>query len=330
VLRGGVLPARVVVDDQLAIDAVEGGAGRHRARRPCVDGVLAGEVEIDGHAARHADLPGGGVVADRREVHRGHSPAAQDGRLSGRGDGGGAEVVALIGRFDQGERGLLLVLHRDEPEPVQLLLFLDHRLDPDVRAVRNLHEPREDGEHRLAHAAGVAADFRTASFTGLDAAFGPAAAFDAVLCIGNSLTLAPTDDDVAAAWRAMHCVLRPGGIAVVHVFNWDRVVAAGLKIMPAIILDIDGRSVTTLRVFHHHASVIDLHLVTVSRSDDGRAETQVLTAAQRPLGPDRLAGMAAAAGFEEAARWNGYDGRPFDPDRSDQLLLVARKPSPSA
>jgi len=50
-----------------------------------------------------------------------------------------------------------------------------------------------------ARAAGVAADFRTASFTGLDAAFGPAAAFDAVLCIGNSLTLAPSDDDVAAA-----------------------------------------------------------------------------------------------------------------------------------
>ncbi|HOT00136.1 MAG TPA: class I SAM-dependent methyltransferase [Acidobacteriota bacterium] len=178
-----------------------------------------------------------------------------------------------------------------------------------------------------ARAAGVAADFRTASFTGLDAAFGPAAAFDAVLCIGNSLTLAPSDDDVAAAWRAMHRVLRPGGIAVVHVFNWDRVAAAGLKITPAIIVELDGRPVTTLRVFHHHESVIDLHLVTVSRADDGRADTQVLTAAQRPLGPDSLAGMAAAAGFEEAARWNGYDGRPFDPGQSDQLLLVARKPS---
>jgi len=178
-----------------------------------------------------------------------------------------------------------------------------------------------------ARAAGVAADFRTASFTGLDAAFGPAAAFDAVLCIGNSLTLAPSDDDVAAAWRAMHRVLRPGGVAVVHVFNWDRVIASGLKIMPAMIVEIDGRLVTTLRVFHHHASAIDLHLVAVSRSDDGRTDTQVLTAAQRPIGPDRLMAMAADAGFLELERWGGYDGRPFDPERSEQFLLVVRKQS---
>jgi SAM-dependent methyltransferase len=176
-----------------------------------------------------------------------------------------------------------------------------------------------------ARVAGVPVRLATASFTDLASAFRPAERFDAVLCIGNSLTLAPSDEAVARAWREMHGVLQPGGIAVVHVFNWDRVVAAGLKIMPAVIVEVEGREVSILRVFHHRGPAIDLHLVSISRSAGGRTDTQVLTARQRPLGPERLADMAASAGFNELTRWGGYDGIPFDPMTSDQLVLVARK-----
>jgi SAM-dependent methyltransferase len=174
-----------------------------------------------------------------------------------------------------------------------------------------------------ARQAGAAVEFRVASFTELAAAWGPVR-FDAVVCLGNSLTLAPTDADVARALGEIATVLQPGGVAVVHVFNWDKLAAEGLRIMPALAATVDGRDVTLLRVFHHRGEVIDLHLVALARREGG-VDTQIQTAAQRPVGPDRLVEYARAAGFTQVERYAGYDLAPFDPAASDQLILVAAK-----
>jgi SAM-dependent methyltransferase len=174
-----------------------------------------------------------------------------------------------------------------------------------------------------ARQAGATVDFRVVSFTELAAAWGEAR-FDAVVCLGNSLTLAPTDADVARALGGMAAVLRSGGVAVVHVFNWDKLAAEGLRIMPAVAATVEGRDVTLLRVFHHRGEVIDLHLVAMARREGG-VDTQVQTAAQRPVGPDRLVEYARKAGFAEVERYAGYDLAPFEPAASDQLILVAAK-----
>ena len=174
-----------------------------------------------------------------------------------------------------------------------------------------------------AREAGAAVEFRVASFTELAAAWGPAR-FDAVVCLGNSLTLAPTDADVARALGEMAAVLKPGGVAVVHIFNWDKLAEEGLRIMPALAAKMDGRDVTLLRLFHHRGEVIDLHLVAMARREGG-VDTQIQTAAQRPVGPDRLVEYARTAGFAEVERYAGYDLAPFDPVASEQLVLVAAK-----
>ncbi|WP_328475485.1 class I SAM-dependent methyltransferase [Actinoplanes sp. NBC_00393] len=51
--------------------------------------------------------------------------------------------------------------------------------------------------------------------------------FDAVFCIGNSLTHAAGTERRRAALQAMAGVLRPGGLLVVTSRNWERVRAAG-------------------------------------------------------------------------------------------------------
>lgn len=45
------------------------------------------------------------------------------------------------------------------------------------------------------------------------------ARFDAVICTGNSLALAPDRETVRAALRALAAHVRPGGVLVVHVLN---------------------------------------------------------------------------------------------------------------
>jgi SAM-dependent methyltransferase len=169
--------------------------------------------------------------------------------------------------------------------------------------------------------AGVFANVRVASFTELTRRFDVDERFDAVICVGNSLTLAPADADVALAVREMRAMLNPGGICVLNIFNWDKLAREGLRIMPAARASRDGREVTFLRVFHYKGEVIDLHIVVMTGT--GGVETQVLTALQRPVGFDQLTRFVKEAGFTGWEAYNGYDLTPFDPETSDKLILVA-------
>ncbi len=170
--------------------------------------------------------------------------------------------------------------------------------------------------------AGVLANVRVASFTELTSRFDVDERFDAVVCMGNSLTLAPSDADVALAVREMRAMLNPGGVCVLNIFNWDKLAREGLRIMPAARATREGREVTFLRVFHHRGMVIDLHIVVMTGTA-GAMETQVLTAWQRPVGFAQLAGFLREASFTGWDAYSGYDLAPFDPETSDKLILVA-------
>jgi SAM-dependent methyltransferase len=176
---------------------------------------------------------------------------------------------------------------------------------------------------RLAASAGVEVDLRVSSFTELDRAFGPDERYDAVVCIGNSLTLAPTDGDVALALRQMRGRLTDGGVAVLHIFNWDRVVREGIRIMPASRGQLDGRDLTFLRVFSCDDEGIRLQIVVMERLGEG-VETTVLTARQRPVGPALLQRYLAEAGFGRVELYADQRLTPFDPETSDNLWVVAR------
>lgn len=174
--------------------------------------------------------------------------------------------------------------------------------------------------------AGVLVNVRQASFTELTSRFDADERFDAVICVGNSLTLAPTDADVALAVREMRAMLNPGGICILNIFNWGKLAREGLRIMPASRATRDGQEITFLRVFHHRGMVIDLHIVVMTGTGSD-VETQVLTARQRPVGFDQLTGFVRSAGFTGWEAYSGYDLAPFDPETSDKLILVARTDS---
>ncbi|MBI1921369.1 MAG: class I SAM-dependent methyltransferase [Geobacter sp.] len=172
---------------------------------------------------------------------------------------------------------------------------------------------------------GVTINLRVSSFTELTDNFKPDERFDAVVNLGNSLTLAPTDQDVEKAVRQMFEVLNPGGICVINIFNWDKLAREKLRIMPASIAQSEGRDLTFLRVFHHLGDIIQLNIVVVTREGDA-VDTQILRAEQRPIGHATILGYLKKAGFRNWFSYNGYSLGPFDPLNSDALLLIAEKP----
>jgi SAM-dependent methyltransferase len=177
---------------------------------------------------------------------------------------------------------------------------------------------------RMALTAGVPLDLRVSSFTELSRNFQPSERYDAVVCVGNSLTLAPTDDDVALALREMHGRLNDGGIAVLHIFNWDRVVREKIRIMPASRGMLGMRDLTFLRVFSHDDEGIRLQIVVMERKEEG-VETTVLTARQRPVGPELLLRYLKEAGFGQVECYADQRLNPFDAEASDNLWVVARR-----
>lgn len=177
---------------------------------------------------------------------------------------------------------------------------------------------------RLALTAGVAVDLRVSSFTELSRHFEPAERYDAVVCVGNSLTLAPTDEDVALALRQMHGRLKAGGIALLHIFNWDRVVRERVRIMPASRGVLGVRDLTFLRVFSHEGDCIRLRIVVMERTPEG-VETEVLSAFQRPVGPARLLRWLEEAGFARIECYADQKWTPFDAETSDNLWVVAHR-----
>ena len=58
-----------------------------------------------------------------------------------------------------------------------------------------------------------------------------ASKYDAVLCMGNSLPHLLNDDDLDAALSAFRASLTPGGVLVIHVLNYDRILAEGDRIV---------------------------------------------------------------------------------------------------
>jgi SAM-dependent methyltransferase len=177
---------------------------------------------------------------------------------------------------------------------------------------------------RRALAAGVDLDLRVSSFTELSRTFQPAERYDAVVCVGNSLTLALTDDDVARALREMGGRLTETGILVLHIFNWDKVVREKIRIMPASRGMLGLRDLTFLRVFSHDDEGIRLQIVVMERTAEG-VETTVLTARQRPVGPELLLRWLADAGFARVECYADQRLTPFDPFSSDNLWVVARR-----
>jgi SAM-dependent methyltransferase len=118
--------------------------------------------------------------------------------------------------------------------------------------------------------------------------------FDAVLCVGNSLTHAAGRDGRRAALAGMRRVLRDGGLLAITSRNWERPQDAGEEVVER-----GGRRATVRRVWHDgDPRSLEIE-VTV---EGGAVHTERL--AYWPFTHDELEADLRAAGFEpEASTW---------------------------
>lgn len=170
--------------------------------------------------------------------------------------------------------------------------------------------------------AGVPARFALAGFGELARTFG--GPFDALLCLGNSLPHLLSREAVQEALADFAAVLRPGGLLVIQNRNYDRVWQERERFMPLEAHREGEREWLFFRFMDFHEATLTFNVVTLERR--GEAWTYRVGATElRPIFQRELAEQLAAAGFAQARFYGSYQGAPYDPTASGDLIAVAKR-----
>lgn len=151
----------------------------------------------------------------------------------------------------------------------------------------------------------------------------PAEPFDAAICVGNSLALAPGVDVAGRAIRELMAAVRPGGALVIHLLNlwrlpdgpcvWQKCQRAALA----------RGDVLIVKGVHRCGGRGFVDLVVAGLPDGGRRHTESVPL----LGLEAadLERMARQSGAAAVSFFGGYQGQPYQRQESQDLVMVAQR-----
>ena len=172
--------------------------------------------------------------------------------------------------------------------------------------------------------AGVDAQFEVAGFGELSSLDG--AAFDAVLCLGNSLPHLVTPADLATGLADFAACLRPGGLLLIQNRNFDAVLSKGERWMEPQAHREEEEEWLFMRFYDFEPDgTLTFNLVTLRRKEDGPWAQRVTSTSLRPWVQEELMAALGGAGFRDATFRGDMSGTAFDPHRSPNLIVVARQ-----
>ena len=174
---------------------------------------------------------------------------------------------------------------------------------------------------RNAEGKGAELAFKTAAFSELARVF-PSHRFDAVICVGNSLSQLPGADEVREALRNMAAVCRAGGLLVLHLLNYNSLLKKSLVASPLRVTGEEGRRQFFQKIFVPRPSLVEVIVVKI-RENGGAWSSEVTAGSLLPIMPSFLEPAVTDAGFSPLERFGDYAGSAFDTESSWDFILTA-------
>jgi len=148
------------------------------------------------------------------------------------------------------------------------------------------------------------------------------ATVDGVFCMGNTLAHLEPPGELDKALAACVSSLSPGGLLVIQVVNFDRLLDLRETIQS--IRERDG--VIFVRFYQYEARAIRFHILRIWKQGpelQHRLETVLL----HPLGRETLLDALQRAGCVDIRAYGAISLEEFDPQNSRDLIVLARKAS---
>ncbi len=151
--------------------------------------------------------------------------------------------------------------------------------------------------------------------------------FGAVLCLGNSLPHLLTSQALYAAFLDFYQCLLPGGIVIIQNRNFDLVVKQRDRWMEPQSYQEEGKEWLFLRFYDYEPSgVITFNIMTLSRMAEGDWEQEITSTQLNPTQSDELTDALKLIGFEDLECFGNMEGATYNPEKSGNLVVLARKP----
>lgn len=149
---------------------------------------------------------------------------------------------------------------------------------------------------------------------------------DAAFCLGNALPGLSAPDQLLTALRGIAGALRAGGVFLTQNLNLDLRWKEKTHWFPLLSGETEKEEVLLVKFADYEAAFINFQTMFVAR-EKPRGAWQAHPRSHRwlPLFQERLVGLLKEAGFASPRCWGDYAKSPFDPAKSNDLLITVTK-----
>ncbi|HHW06288.1 MAG TPA: class I SAM-dependent methyltransferase [Clostridia bacterium] len=147
------------------------------------------------------------------------------------------------------------------------------------------------------------------------------APYTGVFCIGNSIVHLNSHREIAALCRDVYGLLKPGGVFIIQIVNYDWVLQEGVTELPTI----KREEVTFARKYLYRRPGEPIEFRgELTFCQDGRSETVVNSVTLLPLLAGELEKMLREAGFNAVDLFGGFHEVPHSV-KTPATVVLARK-----
>lgn len=150
--------------------------------------------------------------------------------------------------------------------------------------------------------------------------------FDVAFCLGNALPGISSPGALHATLGGVAGALRPGGVFLTQNLNYDLRWREKTQFFHVLAGQTEDEDVLLVKFTDYGADVINFHGMYLVRPRAGGAwQSHTRSSRHVPLFRDQLADILGAAGFADFDFWGDYARSPFDPQKSNDLIVMARR-----
>ena len=148
--------------------------------------------------------------------------------------------------------------------------------------------------------------------------------FDALICLGNSLTAADDEPALREVVGQFAAVLKPGGVVITQTVDFSVIAKETVTPAPMRHVEEDEGEYLFVKSFVRAGERVFIHWVSLE-NQNGQWSSEVTCREVFAVNPESLLEMFRSSGFSRVETYGDYGRHPFVKGSSRDLIVVARR-----